>query len=327
MKVKKSCVVAVVLLICAMMTFPASALAAEVVVAVADLNAGKALPSYRAGDTLLIVGSAPLNTTGWETLKYASAAFSLILENGQTSIPDSAMTMNTALIAVEGTHVTWVGKNAFFSCISLESVYFPSMTTIGENAFYVCAKLTEISLFNVSSIGRDAFRGCEKLESFSMPLVDSVPEGAFANCRALTSFELPRAKTIARNAFDGNSALTEIYLPAAEFVGLRAFYRASSVWELFLPEVAKIESEAFSGCTSLKFFRLDDADPSVDEDAFAGVGRITIYSNRKTLTSKNYPPYDLANPGDSDSSSGCNALHSAAILLCAALFLKRAGRV
>ena len=321
---KKICGMVTVFLICAAMTFPSSALAAEITMEVTDLNKGGSLPSYRAGDTLRIVGSEPLNSDGWETLKGASVMFILVLENDQTSIPDNAMSMNTALISAAGTQVTRVGKSAFFGCISLEDVYFPSMATIGDNAFYTCAKLTEITLSNVSSIGKDAFKGCEKLESVSMPFVESVFEGAFANCRALTSLGLPAAKTIGRNAFDGNSALTAISLPAATLIEPRAFYGASSVTELSLPVVAKIGSEAFSGCESLKVLRLGDADPSVDKDAFAGVGRITVYSSRKTLTSTNYPPYDMANPGGADS-GGCNAgLHLSAVLLCAVLFLKRA---
>jgi hypothetical protein len=97
-------------------------------------------------------------------------------------------------------------------------------------------------------------------------------------------------------------------LPAVTEIDLRAFYGASSITEISMPQVETIGSEAFSGCTALKILRLEDADPSVAENAFYGVQHITIYSNRTTLTDTNYPPHDLANPGkDSGGGGGCDA--------------------
>ena len=322
----KKLYVITVLLVCAIAALASPVQAVEVRVEVADLNAGYALPAYSAGDTLRIVGAVPLNAAGWETLRNASVRFALILDNGQTSIPDNAMALNsTAPTSVTGARVTQVGKGAFRGCISLERVSFPALTTIDDDAFYACARLESITLSNVSSLGRNAFQGCENLRNVSMPSVESIPNGAFLNCRALTSLSLPRAKTIGQGAFESNSSLTTVSLPAATIVDSRAFYRASSLAEISLPSVTEIRSEAFAGCTALRILRLGNANPSVSENAFQGVGRITIYSNRTSLTSRNYPPYDLATSNDS-AGGGCDATAANAglfVLLCAALFLKR----
>ena len=285
------------------LAFPLPASAAEVEVAVADLNAGTTLASYQTGDTLRIVGSEPLNAAGWEILKGASVRFALVFDNGQTSIPDNALAMSAALVSISGAQVARVGERAFFSDIELMSVDFPALSAIEGDAFYSCTKLTAATLSNLSALGKNAFRGCEKLKNASMPVIESIPEGAFANCFALASLSMPNVKTIGRSAFDGDSALTAISLPAATLLESRAFYKASSVTELSLPLVTEIGSEAFSGCTALKILRLENADPSVGENAFTGVGRVTIYSNRKALTDNDYPLYDLANP--KDSGGGC----------------------
>ena len=324
--VKFALVILLAFMVCAATVSSASAI--EIEVAAELLNAGAGLPSYRAGDTFRIVGGVQLNATGWAALRRASAAFALVLDNRQTSIPENAMNNAlepnaNALTSITGEHVREVGRRAFFGSISLVRVNFPSLTTIGDEAFYICASLESITLSGVTSLGRNAFRGCRSLTQVSMPDLVIVPEGAFANCTALANLYLPSARTIGRNAFENNSSLAVISLPAATVVELGAFSMASSVTELSLPSVTRIESGAFSGCTALRIIRLGDADPSVAQDAFVGVGRVTIYSNRNSLTYRaNFPPHDLSISGDS-SSSGCNAgLHLWAILLCAAFFLK-----
>jgi hypothetical protein len=302
------------------MVFSPQARAADVEVQVSDLNAGTR-PSYMVGDTLRIVGTQPLNAAGWEVLKNASAAYSLVFANGQTSIPDNAMAVSSApLTSISGAQVTRVGKRAFYGVINLVSADFPVVTAIDEGAFYACVKLTGASMSAVTSLGQNAFRGCEKLEGASLPALTVVPEGAFANCFALASLNIPVAKTIERYAFDSNSALGAVSLPAATVVDARAFYRATSLVELSMPAITEIGSEAFADCSALKILRLGNADPSVGENAFAGVGRITIYSDRTSLTDKDYPAYDLANPKDSGGGGGCDTgLPLGVLSLCAAL--------
>ena len=265
-------------------------------VSASSLNSGAALPRYAAGDTLWIVGYTSLNSTAWQTLNRATVPFGLVFENGQTFIPDNAMSMNSAApLFIVGEQVTQVGRRAFFGCISLMSVDFPYLEIIGEEAFYACTNLEDISLYDVYSMGKNAFRGCERLEYAYMYEMENIPEGAFANCYSLSDIYMPIVRTIGRNAFDSNYSLAE----------------------LSMPSVTQIGNEAFADCTALRVLDLEYADPWVAENAFVGVGRITIYSNRSSLTSNNYPPYYLASfHGGDGGGGGCNAgFGSLALLL------------
>jgi hypothetical protein len=285
--------------------FPAMSRAAEIEVQLVDLNEGKTLPSYKAGDTLIVQGFGQLNANGWRTLKIAPAEFALVLNNGQTFIPagDSASAF-PKLLSLTAEKVTRVEKMAFIGSPLLEKVSLPAATTIAENAFNTCANLKNVSLPKASSLGTNAFAGCSKLESIALPLVTTIPSRAFANCTTLKSFDLPLVQKIEQSAFDSCSALTKLSLPAAKEIDLRAFYRAISVTEVFMPKVTTIGSEAFAGCTALSVIRLGDADPSVAPNAFSGVPRVTIYSNRKFLTSTHYPPYSMAHSKSSKRGSG-----------------------
>ena len=309
-----SITLALFIFLAAASTLPA--FAAHYDVSASDLNSGAALPRYAAGDTLWIVGYSSLNTTAWQTLNRATVPFGLVFSNGQTSIPDNAMAMNSvAPIFVVGEQVTRVGKRAFFGCISLRSVDFPYLAVIDDEAFYACSSLEDICLYDVFSMGKNAFRGCERLEYAYMYELENIPEGAFANCYSLADLYLPSARTIGRNAFDSNSSLREVSLPLAAVLEPRAFYRAY-IRDLYLPSVTQIGSEAFSGCSALQTLDLEYADPWVGENAFAGVGRITIYSNRRSLSSYNYPPYYLATfNGEDGGGGGCSAGFSSFALL------------
>ena len=272
--------------------FSSQVQAGEVYVNVTDLNNGT-LGSYSAGDTLFVVGYEQLSATGWATLK------------------------NETDIDIIG------GRGLPFSL-----VFGNGQTSIPKDAMRQNKMLVSVTGETVTSVGEWAFSR-SGLQSVSMPALESIPEGTFADCDHLASFELPRAKTIGRHAFQNNSSLTTISLPATTVLETRAFYMASSLTEVSLPSVTEIGNEAFSGCTSLKVLRLGNADPSVRANAFTGVvgSNLTIYSNRRALTSGNYPSgYYLATSQKSGGGGGCDATGAGLyLLLCAALLLKRNG--
>ena len=282
---RKLCGVMAVLLVCAIAGFPSQALAADVRVLVTELNNGILdFGDFRSGDKLIVVGNGQLNATGWRTLKdetdVKGLSFSLVLENGQTSIPNEAMRGNTMLTSITGAQVTSVGEWAF------------------------------------SRSG---------LKSVSMPMLETVQNNAFFSCFALESFYLPQVKIIGWQAFENNTSLKVISLPAATTVGRLAFMNSSSVTELTLLSVENIGNQAFANCTELKVLRLGNADPSVSEDAFEGVGPLSIYSNKNRLRSSNYPAGSrLLTSTDTSGGSGCDAMTANAglwLLLCVALFL------
>jgi hypothetical protein len=286
--------------------FSAAAEAAEVPVTVVDLNNGeRTLPSYEKGATLVVQGIGEVDKEGWKKLKEASLPFALVLKNGQKSIPAGEKAGEFRnLTSLTASTVTHVGKMAFMGSPVLKSVSLEAATDIAENAFNTCEELKEVFLPKVSTLGNGVFASSRKLESVALPLVADIPSRAFANCTALKSLSLPVAWKIGPNAFDSCSALTTVSLPAVTEIGLRAFYNANSLNEISMPKVLRISEEAFAGCVSLRVLRLENADPTVAKDAFSRVPRVTIYSNRKILTSGNYPHYDLAGSQYPKKSSG-----------------------
>lgn len=84
--------------------------------------------------------------------------------------------------------ITKILKEAFHSCIGLESIVIAaSVTEIGEDAFNECENLRIVVINDgVKIICREAFAGCTKLESIIIPAsVTEINAGAFYDCENL----------------------------------------------------------------------------------------------------------------------------------------------
>ena len=107
--------------------------------------------------------------------------------------------------------VTSIGKQAFFSCRSLESITIPdSVTSIGKQAFSGCHSLTSITIpDSVTSIGEQAFSDCTSLTSMTIPdSVTSIDTRAFSGCTTDITYTGTKAqwKAIMKNwQWDFNS--------------------------------------------------------------------------------------------------------------------------
>lgn len=130
--------------------------------------------------------------------------------------------------------VTAIEKNAFRSCINIESIQLPeTLEFIGPWAFAGCNKLKSIELpGSVTYIGTYAFSGCISLEEIVIPpKVTVVSERAFANCNGLESVEIMNGKT---------------------YVGNEAFSRCKALKNVTIPENANIHSQAFYWCENIE---------------------------------------------------------------------------
>jgi hypothetical protein len=198
-------------------------------------------------------------------------------------------------------HVTDIGNNAFYKCVSFYSITIPnSVTVIGEGAFSGCSGLKNITIPNsityiakytfqyctgffeitipdsVTVIGESAFFRCENIEKITIP--DSVIEigfGAFSECRNLTGIIIPDSVTaIGSFAFHGCGNLKKIIIPnSITVIEERTFCDCGGLTDVTIPEdVAVIGESAFSNCIELKSIIIPNSVVRIDSQAFFYTG-------------------------------------------------------
>lgn len=155
------------------------------------------------GGTLTISGKGAVTTASWADNK--SAITSVIIENGITSMPQSAFAGCTALTSVRMSDtVTEIGITFCQGCTALETINLSS---------------------SIKSIPASAFYGCTALQAVNLPSgLTDIGAYAFSNCLGLTSIEIPDSvKTIGKSAFYGNNAATLTLGSSLETIGDEAF--------------------------------------------------------------------------------------------------------
>ena len=156
---------------------------------------------YNSERNLILYGNGEMwdygiHSSPWD--KYRSDIFKVIIENGVTSIGDSA----------------------FYQCVGIQSITIPDgLKSIGKFAFGYCSNLTSITIPDgVTSIGGSAFANCSSIKNIEIPdSVTSIGYYAFSHCSKLTKITIPDSVTsIADNAFTGCNNLT-IYANAGSY--------------------------------------------------------------------------------------------------------------
>ena len=155
---------------------------------------------------------------------------------------------------------------------------------IGESAFSNCDRLTKINIpSSVVEIKEFAFSNCTYLDlSFSadsnLQLIESL---AFDNCITLAWLILPNSLiNIGPGVFRGCTGLTIVQIPSdakLKRIGGSAFEGSTNLTIFQLPaSVSEIAINAFRNCSELISIVLSD-NVNVDEDAFTGCNKLTIY--------------------------------------------------
>jgi len=151
-----------------------------------------------------------------------------------------------------------IGKRAFTSCESLQSITFPStVKSIGLEAFRGCSSLKEVVLNEgLVEIEDNAFYGCSSLQSITVPSsVDEISYQAFEGCSKLREVTLNDGLVkIGSSVFQRCASLESITIPSSVVeIGSMAFENCRILKEVVLNEgLKKIGSNLFSGCSSLE---------------------------------------------------------------------------
>ena len=254
-----------------------------------------------------MTGIGAYSSYGWEDLSFRDQIKTVVIENGITSIGDSAFSHEENLTSVTiPDSVTTIGHNAFDCCYSLPSARLPdTVTSIGYCAFRYCTKLTSINLpRNLVSIGEHVFQACpnvaidiptgvqmkqnirvydRKLCTLTLPAtLTEIGTGAFL-CTNIPvemdikpDFVIPESlHTIESETFSGISA-TYVYIPENKngktTIGEKAFANCKQLQFIWISDCAEIEiaDNAFEGCNP-DLIILDDAESVLDDIHFYAV--------------------------------------------------------
>lgn len=196
-------------------------------------------------------------------LPQASSEAKTRASSSGVTIGNHAFSKCSKLTTVENwENVDSVGKCAFCKCAGLTTVNLTSATkNIGDSAFYQCINLVEANIPNVTYIGKSAFSQDTCLFRVDASNVTHYGDHSFSYCRKLMSMDFSKAVVFEACAF-------------------RICSRLSG--DIDLPKVTTICDSAFSGCSKVNSFSLNDVD-SIYRYAFYSCSKATSITWNKVL--------------------------------------------
>ena len=242
---------------------------------------------------------------------------SIVIPNSVTIIDELAFEGCLGLASItfdKNSQLTIIGDFAFAGCTSLTSITLPSsLTSINRYAFYNCTSLTSITVENgnikyhssgnclIETASKTLVVGCKNSVIPTDGSVASIGEYAFAACNSPTSVTIPNSVTsIGYGAFDGCTNLTSITVEKGNnnyhvsgncLIETKSKTLIKGFHNSVIPtdgSVTSIESDAFSGCTSLTSISIPDSVTSIESDAFSGCTSLTSISIPDSVTSIGY---------------------------------------
>ena len=192
-------------------------------------------------------------------------------------------------VSPEGYTVTGIGLLAFYNCSSIESVTIPdSVTRIGQEAFSYCSGLKSIIIpDSVNSIGPYAFEYCNSLNSMTLPFVGATKDGVKNTNLAYIFGTVP-------------PSLKTVVITGGLIVDSNAFSGCSSLESVTIPGSAtSIGESAFSDCSNLRSITIPEGVISIGASAFSGCSSLESVTIHDSVTRIGYYAF-----------SGCDNLNA-----------------
>ena len=148
----------------------------------------------------------------------------------------------TSFTTQVGSHLTYIGSNAFAGCRSLTQVQLPqSVTTIGSNAFAESGLSNiDLSSLALTEIAAETFRGCVNLTTVTLPAQCTVVgNNAFESCTSLTTVNgLENVREIGDSAFYlaglRTATLGDVVIGEYAFAGAYRIARDPNTFEYYV---------------------------------------------------------------------------------------------
>ncbi len=234
------------------------------------------------GTVLTISGNGAMGDCDGAGLPWGNLITEVIIEDGVTSVGDSAFECCTNLESVTiPDSVTSIGKCAFSECSGLISVTIPeSVKRIGDYAFDFCSKLKKVYITDVK-----AWCEIEFGNSTSNPLfyADRMYIDGEWLCDELV---IPKGtRKIGKYALS-LAGVTSVTVPdSVKVIEDGAFYKAWDLSFVNIPQsVTSIGDSAFFECKFLESITVPDSVTSIGDDAFNGCVRLHTVVLSKNLT-------------------------------------------
>ena len=223
------------------------------------------------------------NGKNWTVTEIGERAFQLEnitevkLPDGMTRIGYKAFYKTASLTTIKfPASLNYIENSAFSESGLTGAVTFPDNTFIGANAFQSCVKITSLDITKVKYLGSGCFRNCSGLRKVTVPVSAKIGqqlpattpsdykltgnanetsgEYAFADCYNLTEATIESGiTTVPDHMFAYCGELKTVRVPATvTSIGGGAFRQCFSLSSIDMPEVNSIGSEAFWGCFNLK---------------------------------------------------------------------------
>lgn len=190
---------------------------------------------------------------------------------------------------------TKIGARAFEGCSDITTISFgKGLKNIGDYAFSNCTSLTEVDLPSISSFGYNPFAGCSNLETLRMIKNDMYSSqddkgiqingimddfahliiSATKNIKLTSKLDL---RGFYVSSFQGINAITALDFTkySIQYIAESTFSRCVNLKSVKINSVSRIESSAFSGCSSLTSFTIPEACSTIGKNAFNGCTALT----------------------------------------------------
>ena len=194
---------------------------------------------------------------------YGCTALTSVVAPKITEIGESAFSDCYALSVLDAESLKTVGDNAFAPLSEeaqtanvVASANLPSLEYVGENAFYGMLYLESIDLSKATYVGYAAFALCQTLKSVTLTeTLEELGNYAFYGCTALNSIDLSNLVKIGEGAFYGVALPKDLNLAKAEYIDGYAFIEEEGknyIETLNAPNLKHIGDQAFAGCVKLE---------------------------------------------------------------------------